>query len=331
MKKLFFLLILAVLGFGYAQTCTDGFRTFTHFGGESCVPEDPQRIVSLSDMEMTLILADLGQTDRIVGSAGRVLEGQPPFLRGPRDLLGLDYTNTDIEFVSTDDFEGIAALEPDLIVGTNWNSNELLQYEAIAPTVLLQTHADNYFEVIGQMADLVSETEQFEARRTAYEARIAQAQELIPNASDITVTMLLPAPWNGTFELYERHFALSQVIEDIGFAETPEVRALLEDAVTNDLWMDLSPERMAETDADFIVSTYEPNFPSQATPDLIRANWESIVPGYCDFLRACQEQQIIFVERTPVYTTSFASLDAALTAITNHIGERAFTKITELQ
>ncbi|WIJ24951.1 hypothetical protein [Devosia sp. RR2S18] len=55
-----------------ALECEVGQRAFTHAGGETCIPEDPQRIVSLHDQSVTLTLLEVGAP--VVGSHGRVDE-----------------------------------------------------------------------------------------------------------------------------------------------------------------------------------------------------------------------------------------------------------------
>ncbi|MGR3491226.1 MAG: hypothetical protein ACU0DW_04140 [Shimia sp.] len=72
-----------------AQDCSDGQRLFEHAAGETCIPEDPQRIVTLSDQNALLPLLELGV--RPVGSTGRVLsDGSEVFRRTQDyDTLGM--------------------------------------------------------------------------------------------------------------------------------------------------------------------------------------------------------------------------------------------------
>jgi iron complex transport system substrate-binding protein len=55
-----------------ALDCEPGLRPFTHPAGETCIPENPQHIVTLQDQNGLLPLPELGVTP--VRSAGHVLE-----------------------------------------------------------------------------------------------------------------------------------------------------------------------------------------------------------------------------------------------------------------
>jgi len=104
----------------YAQDCAEGQRAHAHSAGTTCVPERPERIISLHDLTITLPLVELGLTDRIVGSMGRLEDGAPePTMSTVPDLFGVDFDTTGIAFLGVweYDLEAIAALQPDLIIG----------------------------------------------------------------------------------------------------------------------------------------------------------------------------------------------------------------------
>src|SRR5690606_41515231 len=93
-------------------------RQFTAENGIFEIPVTPQRIVALNDQILTLPLYEMGAP--VVGSAGRLDADGTAFLRGGMDTLGIDFSNTDIQFVGLFndlDVEATAALAPDLITG----------------------------------------------------------------------------------------------------------------------------------------------------------------------------------------------------------------------
>src|SRR5690606_2836491 len=61
------------------------------------IPADPQRIVSLHDVSLTLPLLELGVIP--VGSHGRTTAEGEPFIRSSAVLTGIDFTNSTIKFV----------------------------------------------------------------------------------------------------------------------------------------------------------------------------------------------------------------------------------------
>ena len=63
-----------------ALDCEAGFRPFAHSGGETCIPENPQRIVTLQDQNVLLPLLELGV--KPVASTGNLdHEGNQVFAR----------------------------------------------------------------------------------------------------------------------------------------------------------------------------------------------------------------------------------------------------------
>lgn len=53
-------LVLGFSGSAIALECTDGMRPFEHAAGVDCIPQNPQRIVTLQDQNGLLPLMELG-------------------------------------------------------------------------------------------------------------------------------------------------------------------------------------------------------------------------------------------------------------------------------
>ena len=319
--------VLVVLGLAALPAIAQEVRVFEAGNGAVEIPAAPQRIVSLHDLSITLPLVELGATDRIVGSHGRVAEDGTPYIRAVNELYEVDYGNSDIEFVGVFDaidLESIALLEPDLIIGRAGNDDALLaNLQKIAPTILIDFNNVDYFERMRAVADAGGVLAEYDRRLAKFEALIAESQRLIPNAADISVSLIQPWPLEGYINGARTYYALSEVLDAIGFAK-PDVIAELTTADG-----DFSPEFLPELDADFIISTYETTSSAQASPDLIRAGFEKLVPGYCAVLHACRSNQLIILPRSPIYSASFKSLETANQHILTHVAGRPFIPLAK--
>lgn len=313
-----------------ALDCEAGLRSFTHAGGETCIPSEPLRIVSLHDLSITLPLVELGKTNSIAGSHGRIADDGTQFIRAVNSIFGVDYHNSGIEFIgvfNAIDMEKVASLEPDLIIGRSTDMDVYEQFSAIAPTVLVDLNVLDYRARIQAIADIAGEMDQYNERLAAYEARVVEAQRLIPEASDITVAVVQPWAEDGGFDLYRNMYALTEVISDIGFGQTDNVAGYVGDIEGNQV--SLSGELLPDIDSDFIFTSFEVNWEDQNTPAKTAAEFEAVTPGFCDFLKACQANQIIYLPRTPYYSGSFSSLNFALDQVLTHVIGRGFTDISE--
>ena len=138
---------------------TSGSETFPitveHAFGVTVVPAEPQRVVTVGVTEHDTVLA-LGVTP--VGVTDWY--GDQPFATWPwaQDELG----GAEPEVLSSADglqYERIAALEPDLIIGTNAGLDDAMyeQLSAIAPTIAHPAGTDAYFSPWDQQALLVGQ------------------------------------------------------------------------------------------------------------------------------------------------------------------------------
>lgn len=304
-------------------------RTFEAANGAVEIPADPQRIVSLHDLSITLPLVEFGGVDKIAGSHGRVDDAGQPYIRTVNTLYGVDYTNTDIEFIGVfneTDIEKIASLEPDLIIGRAGNDDKLLEnLSKIAPTILIDVVGLDYFGRMRAVADAANLTAEYDRRLSLYQLQIAESRRLIPNAGDISVSIIQPWPKDGYINGSRSYYALSQVLDDIGFAK-PEVIADITEASGD---AEFSPEFLPELDADFAFSTYEIANSDQASPQLIRDAFEALIPGFCDIVHFCRNHQLVILPRSPIYASSFRSLEIANDSILTHIAGRQFVPFVQ--
>jgi len=289
-------------------------RTFNDHTGSVDIPAEPQRIVALNDHVLAMPLIELGAP--LVGSAGRLRDDGSVYLRGVKDLLGVDFDNSPIEFIGTygeTDMEKVVALNPDLIVAFTYHDESVLeQMRKIAPTVVINTDQP-VLDFIRDIADAGGVLDEYNQRLGLYQARVEEAKAIIPNASDIQVSVL--QAYDGKLSVYESYGALGQVIQDIGFKQ-PEAVAEI------DGYADFSAESLPEFDGDFIFDTYRVS--RGDLPQDARERMAEVLPGWCDVLHACRNNQYIALPRTFVYSSSFASLELSIQLLVTHIGGRDY-------
>lgn len=185
------LIVLATPGF--ALDCPEGMRAFAHAAGEDCIPRDPQRIVTLQDQNALLPLLELGV--RPVGSAGHIENGVQVYRRTA------GYDTTGITFVGSyggADREAVAALEPDLIVGTPYPAGLYELYSPVAPTVVIDMFNQPLDDALMQFADLAGRTEEAEDLREDLRAQAAATRAALGDRFEETTVSVINY-WDGNF------------------------------------------------------------------------------------------------------------------------------------
>lgn len=228
--------------------------TVEHIHGETTIPEQPTRVVSVGLTEQDTLL-QLGVTP--VG----VTEwyGEQPSATWPwaRDLLG----DAEPEVLTTSngfEFEKIAALEPDLIVGTNAGITkkdyELLS--AIAPTVTNVPDSPGYFsswqDQALQVARALGREEDGQALVDDVETAYAEAAAAHPEWEGLTATFSQGAPYDGSLYVYPDGLN-TDFLTDLGF----EITAGLEDFSPDGYQAQISAENVGRMEADVVVFATE--------------------------------------------------------------------------
>lgn len=302
---------LAVLaGPAFAQE----MRTFEHDLGVTEIPVHPQRIVSLHDLTVTIPLIELGAP--IVGSMGRVDNGVEPFIRSSMSLTGVDFATSDIAFIGQNpiDLEAVAALEPDLIILASQPGLDYAQLSQIAPTVVIENVNHPGLEKYRMIADAAGALDRFEKMEARFEGQIAELRRLVPDAADIRVSVIVTG--SGTVAAYRDYGGLTYVLDAVGFGHIPAVEGI------PDVSIALSAEQLQEIDGDFIFASYR-NDQGQ-TPQTELDKLEAVLPGFCAFLQACTNRQLILMPRDEMAAISFRAFDLIFMTIASHIAGREF-------
>lgn len=300
---------------GLSTVSAQETRSFTDDAGRTMdIPAQPLRIVSLQDLAITVPLLELGVTP--IGSHGRTTAEGVPFIRSSDVLTGVDFDNSTIQFVGNlpADVEAIAALEPDLILTTPWQTAPVEQLEAIAPTIVLDDTKRGDLAMHDVLAEITGTEDRLAVLKARYEGQVAQIKRLIDTAG-ITVSIIQGV--EGELAVWHTYGALGKLLRDAGFTFPDRVNAIPEGEFER-----LSGEALPEFDADFVFATYRTD--TLETPADAEKYLEEVMPGFCEFLHACRENQFIVIPREEASASSYYGLGALSYMVISQISGRSF-------
>ncbi len=291
-------------------------RVFTDdLGREVEVPVQPERVATLHDSVLTIPLLELGVFP--VASHGRVTNKDVPFIRGSKGLTGYDFDNSDIKFLggSPVDIEKVASVKPDLIITTPWQKASIEQLQAIAPTIVLDYTKRSKVEVFEALADLSGTQEKLELLKGRYDRQIDRIKRIIDTQA-ITVNVIQAN--KGKVLVWNSYFNLGKVLRDSGF-KFPKI--------VNDIKhgerAEFSAEKLQDLDADYLFITYRTD--KLRTPQDAIDAFETVVPSFCNFLKACREGRVLVMPREEASSNSFNALGIIAYNVLTHISGKPYT------
>ncbi|AXK44184.1 ABC transporter substrate-binding protein [Brachybacterium saurashtrense] len=212
-------------------------RSVDHARGTAEVPQSPQRVVVLEPVELDTAVA-LG-TIPVGAAVASNVAGVPTYL----GVDGVEPVGT----VPEPDLEAIAALAPDLILGTDSRHSDLFaQLEAIAPTVFMQTQADPWQENVLLIGEALGAKDAAQELLDEFDQRCAEIGERF-DVSGRTANMIRPRD-ETTLSLYGPTSFAGGALEAVGLTVPEQDWA-------DGLQADLSPENILEARADYVFVT----------------------------------------------------------------------------
>lgn len=209
-------------------------REITHAMGVTEVPDNPQRIVVLTN-EGTEALLAIGVVP--VGAV-ESWNGDPWYdylmpLMGEATLLGAE---------GAVNLELIAALEPDLILGSKVRQEAVYpQLSAIAPTVMTETLGGVWRDNLAVYADAVGKSAEVETALGAFDGRIAAIHAALGEAIEDEISLVRISP--ARTRMYLKDSFCGAILDAIGFARPA---AQDKDAFAEDLTKERIPELAAD-------------------------------------------------------------------------------------
>ncbi|MGP6173535.1 ABC transporter substrate-binding protein [Corynebacterium sp. A21] len=209
-------------------------RTLNHAAGTTEITEKPERIVVLDTGELDDLIS-LGITP--VGMV--TTKGANPVPSYLADKV------KDVETVGTINelnVEAIAALEPDLILGSQLRADKLYpQLSEIAPTVFSIRPGYPWKENFLLVGEALGEEERATEVLNEYADAVAGIRDSIEPGTTVSMVRFLP----DRLRLYAHSSLIGVILQDAGI-ERPASQDI------DDLAAEISPENIAEAEADHI-------------------------------------------------------------------------------
>lgn len=230
-------------------------REITHAMGVTDVPDNPQRIVMLTN-EGTEALLFLGVTP--VGAV-QSWDANPWYDHIAAPLAETVPLGTELAV----NLEILATLEPDLILGTKVRQEAIYpQLSAIAPTVMTETIGGEWQENLKFYADVVGKAAEGEAALAGFAARTTAIRDALGEAVNEEISLVRFSP-NRTRIYYKDTFG-GLILDQIGFAR-PAAQDMDEFA------QEVTKERIPEMEGDRIF--YFSSDLKDAEPEANLADW----------------------------------------------------------
>jgi iron complex transport system substrate-binding protein len=209
-------------------------RTVKHALGETKIDKKPERVVVLDSGELDGVLA-LGITP--VGMATNAGQnGVPAYLKDKAQGIAT------VGGVSEVKLEAIAALHPDLILGSKLRANDLYdKLSAIAPTVMSIRPGFPWKEDFLLLADALGEETKATALLNDYQKRANEVKSKVTGSPTISLVRFRP----GDIRLYGNLSFIGVILKDIGLPR-PKVQDIQE------LALEVSQENIGKADGDWI-------------------------------------------------------------------------------
>jgi iron complex transport system substrate-binding protein len=243
---------------------TGGTQEITHAMGTTAVPKNPQRVVVL-DTDKIDTAVTLGA--KLVGAAKTAeVEAFPSYLGELKDVKP-------VGLLAEPDLEAIAALKPDLILGSKFRQEKFYdELTAIAPTVFTERVGVTWKQNFLLDGKALGEEQKAKDLLAGYEKRARDLGASVANAPALKVSIVRFMP--AEIRVYGPEGFSGIVVKDAGFGR-PE-RQLL--ANKDDKRFDkVSPERVAEVDGDVIfVSAYGAKAEEQRTTVTAGNLWKNL-------------------------------------------------------
>jgi iron complex transport system substrate-binding protein len=213
--------------------------TVSHALGTTEVPCTPERVVTLGQGQTDTALA-LGVAP--VGVVEPWTDDWYPYL--PDEIEQAETVGTELE----PDLEQIAALDPDVILGSKLRHEEISEeLAAIAPTVFAQTIGYPFLDNVSLWAEALCRPERGDEVLAEFDARTDELAEALGDELDTEVSMIRFMPDQA--RIYLTGFP-GRVLEEVGLAR-PEAQQV-DDPAEADQLIEISSERIPEMDGDVI-------------------------------------------------------------------------------
>jgi iron complex transport system substrate-binding protein len=214
-------------------------RTIVHAMGETEVPANPVRVVTL----------DMGELDaallvgiKPVGSVTALSDGVFPSYMGDA-TEGIELVGT----IQEPNLEKIAALKPDLILSNKLRNEAIYEHlSAIAPTVYSERLGDAWLDNFKLYTDALGKKAEGEQLVAEYEQRLANLSSMLGEGTSMPSVSMIRFMQGGQVRMYHVGSYIGTILQAGGFPR-PESQQL-----TDQVWTEVNKEILDTVDADII-------------------------------------------------------------------------------
>jgi iron complex transport system substrate-binding protein len=213
-----------------------------HAKGETCVPNNPRRIVVLGGLDYALSLGV-----KPIGSDE--VQQYQFYLKGSVD--GIE----DVGGNDTPNLEKILALKPDFILGGDYITSDYNALSSIAPTVLIPfEHSGEWKEFFMRYAEALHKTAEAERVMSQYYERLEEfKKQMGTRATETEVSIVRVYPTH--VSLYLKDSFCGTIVADASLSRPPSQNITASEAnirFGNQIQYEISREKMPDVDGDVI-------------------------------------------------------------------------------
>ncbi|PIG93589.1 ABC transporter substrate-binding protein [Gloeocapsopsis sp. IPPAS B-1203] len=272
-------------------------RVVQHTAGETCIPHNPQRVVTLWGGTFSSTLA-LGI--KPIASAWILGEPFPEHLQSQVD--GVE--NIGFE----PNLEKLLLLKPDLILSNTRLQNIYTQLSNIAPTVALYhpTPPASWQRTLEDLAKILDKEQESKKLINDYWQRIEQLKKALGNSRlQMQVSIATVDQTYGIF-IYGKQHPISIVLNDIGLQRPPTQNG---DFFTRDK---ISYENLSDIDGDVLFLSYGKQAGREALEKLQQSPlWQQ--------LKVVQQNRVYLVDSDHWYAFDILAMNAVIDDLFKHL------------
>ncbi|HIY66992.1 MAG TPA: iron-siderophore ABC transporter substrate-binding protein [Candidatus Agrococcus pullicola] len=305
------LLLLALTACGSGgDTPDDGenageTRVVEHLGGETEVPVDPERVTTLWAPSLSAMLS-MGEAPYAYAFNAEPIEG----LDYPEgfDIDSLEHVGHSVEL----EFESIAAVAPDLIIGTSVHEEHYETLSRIAPTVILEWDGTgSWKDHLHDLAEVLGAEESAEQVESDYQNRVDEVIEAIGNPGDIQVSVIRFHAEELRLEVLNSYPGM--ILSDIGLAR-PDIQNVEEPGSG---FLPVSMENLPDADGDVIFAYTI----ADADPDNDNLLDEAQSNPLWNNLDAVQNDAVFSVDYNTWLSANYIGAHRILDDLEEHLGQ----------
>lgn len=277
-------------------------RTISHAAGETVVPADFDRVVTLWAPTFSAMLS---LDEEPVGYAFNAEPVEGVDYPEGFDIDSLEHVGHSVEL----DFEEIAALGPEVIIGTTVHEEMYDQLSEIAPTVILDWPGTGAWKQhLDDLAGVLDVEEKAEQVVADYDARVDEVAEAIGEPGDLEVSV---ARFHASeLRLEVNNSFPGMILQDVGLAR-PEIQ----DVEVDGGYVPVSLENLPEADGDALF-VYTIADSDAESPNLLADAESSPLWGN---LRAVENDSVYAVDYLEWLSANYISADNILDDLQQHL------------